>query len=178
MKNNNPIVRDALPEEFLEVGELMVKVYSQLKGFPSKDEQPSYYEMLADVGSLTKKPLTRLLVALSEDGKIAGAVVYFGDMKHYGSGGTATKERNASGFRLLAVDPVARGKGIGRILTEACLQIAKDEKQNQMIIHSTKAMQVAWKMYENMGFKRSKDLDFVQGALLVFGFRLLFKKVN
>ncbi len=178
MKNNSYIVRDAKPEEFLEVGALMVKVYSQLKGFPSKNEQPGYYEMLADVGSLTKNPKTRLLVALSADGKIDGGVVYFGDMKYYGSGGTATKERNAAGFRLLAVDPAARGKGIGRILTEACIQIAKDENQNQIIIHSTKAMQVAWKMYEKIGFKRSEDLDFTQGELPVFGFRLLFKHLK
>ena len=42
-----------------------------------------------------------------------------------------------------------------------------------MIIHTTIAMQTAWKMYENMGFKRSDDLDFMQEALPVFGFRLL-----
>jgi hypothetical protein len=34
------------------------------------------------------------------------------------------------------------------------------------------AMQIAWKMYENLGFKRSEDLDFMQGELPVFGFRL------
>ena len=51
--------------------------------------------------------------------------------------------------------------------------MAKDEKRTQMIIHTTKAMQIAWEMYENMGFKRSKDLDFLQGELPVFGFRLL-----
>jgi hypothetical protein len=27
-------------------------------------------------------------------------------------------------------------------------------------------------MYENLGFKRSEDLDFMQGELPVFGFRL------
>jgi len=30
-------------------------------------------------------------------------------------------------------------------------------------------------MYENLGFKRSEDLDFMQGELPVFGFRLLLK---
>jgi hypothetical protein len=33
-------------------------------------------------------------------------------------------------------------------------------------------MQVAWKLYDAMGFKRSEDLDFMQGKLPVFGFRL------
>jgi hypothetical protein len=35
------------------------------------------------------------------------------------------------------------------------------------------AMQPAWKMYEQIGFKRSEDLDFMQGQLKVFGFRFL-----
>ena len=173
MNSQEYIVRDATLSEFPEIGELMVNVYSQLEGFPTKNEQPNYYKMLANIGSLTENPQTNLLIAISSSGKIGGGVVYFGDMKYYGSGGTATREKNASGFRLLAVDPAIRGQGIGKLLTKACIQMAKDEKQNQMIIHSTKAMQIAWKMYENMGFKRSKDLDFMQGELPVFGFRLL-----
>lgn len=173
MNSQEYIVRDATLNEFPEIGELMVNVYSQLEGFPTKKEQPNYYKMLANIGSLTENPQTKLLIAISSSGKIGGGVVYFGDMKYYGSGGTATREKNASGFRLLAVDPATRGQGIGKLLTKACIQMAKDEKQNQMIIHSTKAMQIAWKMYENMGFKRSEDLDFMQGELPVFGFRLL-----
>jgi len=173
MNSQEYIVRDATLNEFPEIGELMVNVYSQLEGFPTKNEQPNYYKMLANIGSLTENPKTKLLIAISSSGKIGGGVVYFGDMKYYGSGGTATRKKNAAGFRLLAVDPAARGQGIGKLLTKACIQMAKDEKQNQMIIHTTKAMQIAWKMYENMGFKRSRDLDFIQGELPVFGFRLL-----
>lgn len=173
MDNQEYTIRDAYPNEFSKIGELMVNVYSHLDGFPSKNEQPNYYKMLANIGSLTEQPKTKLLIAISSSGKISGGVVYFGDMKHYGSGGTATLEKNASGFRLLAVDPAARGKRLGKLLTNACIKMAKDEKRNQMIIHTTKAMQRAWNMYENMGFKRSKDLDFLQGELPVFGFRLL-----
>ncbi|MCZ6703845.1 MAG: GNAT family N-acetyltransferase [Ignavibacteria bacterium] len=173
MNNHEYNVRDATLTEFPEIGELMVNVYSQLEGFPTKNEQPNYYKMLANIGSLTENPKTKLLIAISSSGKIGGGVVYFGDMKYYGSGGTATREKNSAGFRLLTVDPAARGQGIGKLLTKACIQMAKDEKQNQMIIHTTKAMQIAWKMYENMGFKRSRDLDFIQGELPVFGFRLL-----
>lgn len=165
-------VRNAKPGEFEEIGKLMVQVYSQLEGFPKESEQPSYYKMLANIGELTSKPETELLVAVSDDGKIAGGVVYFSDMKYYGSGGTATQEQNASGFRLLAVDPSIRGQGIGKLLTTECIRKAKDKKLSQVVIHTTMAMQTAWKMYENLGFKRSEDLDFMQEKLPVFGFRL------
>jgi len=168
-------VRNAEPDEFEEVGKLMVQVYSQLEGFPKETEQPDYYRMLLKIGDLTKKPKTELLVAVSSGGQIAGGVVYFNDMQYYGSGGTATKEKKASGFRLLAVDPSARGCGIAKLLTDKCISKAREHKNVQVIIHTTKAMQIAWKMYENLGFKRSEDLDFMQGELPVFGFRLLLK---
>lgn len=166
-----PIIRSSKPGEFGEVGQLMVSVYSALEGFPQPSEQPKYYEMLANVGDFVKKRGTELLVAEAE-GKILGAVVYFDDMQNYGSGGMAIHEKNASGFRLLAVDPAARGKGIGKMLVEACIRKAKEKGHNQVILHTTKSMQTAWKMYEAMGFRRSTDLDFMQGTLEVFGFRM------
>lgn len=150
----------------------MVHVYAQLEGFPKPSDQPDYYQMLASVGTLTQKPGVELLVAASQDNKIAGAVVFFGDMQYYGSGGTATKEHHTAGFRLLAVDPLVRGKGIGKLLTRACIAKAKERKLDQLIIHTTLAMKTAWGMYEGLGFKRSEDLDFMQGQLPVFGFRL------
>jgi ribosomal protein S18 acetylase RimI-like enzyme len=165
-------VRNARPAEFDQTGKLMVRVYSQLEGFPKESDQPKYYKMLANVGELTNQPGTELLVAVSQDDHIAGAVVYFNDMKYYGSGGNAAKETNASGFRLLAVDPLVRGLGLGRLLANECIRKARDKKQQQLIIHTTKTMQTAWKMYETLGFKRSEDLDFMQGELSVFGFRL------
>ncbi|ESU27157.1 N-acetyltransferase GCN5 [Flavobacterium limnosediminis JC2902] len=172
MSNSEYSIRIAKIEEFESIGKLMVQVYAALDGFPKPDEQPKYYEFLANVGELTSKPGTEILVSVSSDETIAGAVVYFGDMQYYGSGGTATQEKNAAGFRLLAVDNSVRGKGIGKSLTLACLDKAKNQKQKQMIIHTTNAMKPAWKMYEAIGFKRSEDLDFKQGDLDVFGFRL------
>ena len=175
MNEPNYTIRNAAPEEFETIGKLMVEVYSQLEGFPKQSEQPDYYNTLANIGELTKKPGAELLVAVSPDNKIDGAVVYFSDMKYYGSGGTATNEQNASGFRLLAVASSARGKGIGKLLTLACIQKASEKNSSQLIIHTTMAMQTAWKMYENAGFKRSADLDFMQGNLQVFGFRLFLR---
>jgi GNAT superfamily N-acetyltransferase len=169
------IIRKANPNEFDEIGKLMVQVYSHLDGFPKEHEQPRYYKMLANIGESTKKPGTELLVAISEDGKIQGVVVYFGEMIYYGSGGIATKEKNASGFRLLAVDPSARGQGVGSLLVNECIKKANDRKHSHVIIHSTSAMQTAWKMYEQLDFKRSEDLDFKQEDLQVFGFRLNLK---
>ncbi|TDE27283.1 GNAT family N-acetyltransferase [Flavobacterium ranwuense] len=166
-------IRNAKLNEFKEIGKLMVAVYSQLEGFPTASEQPNYYKMLANIGELTQKPDTELLIAVSADDHIMGGIVYFSDMQYYGSEGIATQEKNTSGFRLLAVNPSTRGKGIGKLLIQECIAKAKAKKHCQIVIHTTMAMQIAWKMYENLGFKRSEDLDFMQGSLSVFGFRLL-----
>ena len=48
-------------------------------------------------------------------------------------------------------------------------------KRIQVIIHTTKAMKVVWRMYEHLGFKRSPDLDFMQEELQAFGFRLILE---
>ncbi|MCG8575325.1 MAG: GNAT family N-acetyltransferase [Flavobacteriales bacterium] len=168
-------VRNAKPEEFERVGELLVEVYSEVKGFPDKDEQPQYYDMLRNVGQLTKNDRIELLVAVSQHGEIGGAVVYFNDMQDYGSGGTAPQEKNACGFRLLGVDPKTRGLGLGKMLTEYCLEKGKSSECETMVIHTTKSMKLAWGMYERLGFNRATDLDFMQDKLPVFGFRLALK---
>jgi ribosomal protein S18 acetylase RimI-like enzyme len=165
------VVRDARPHEHEALGRLMVSVYSSLEGFPDPDEQPRYYELLANIGRLAGQPDTRLLVAVSGD-RLLGGVVYFSDMARYGSGGTATRERDASGFRLLAVDPEARGMGVGRALAERCIELARKRRHRHVVIHTTDAMTIAWGMYEGMGFERALDLDFMQEELQVYGFRL------
>ena len=152
----------------------MVDVYSKLDGFPTPAEQPRYYEMLANIGQFTEKPDTRVLVAVTPENELVGGVVYFGDMAHYGGGGIASSIRNASGIRLLGVDPRFRGSGAGRALTAACIELAREAGHAQVILHSTHAMRVAWGLYERMGFVRSEDLDFVQEGFPVFGFRLRF----
>lgn len=173
MQEETFTVRNARPGEEKAAGQLMVSVYSSLEGFPGISEQPAYYAMLVNVGELCSRPGASLILALDAEGQIAGAVVYFGDMKQYGSGGSATMETDAAGFRLLAVDHEYRGLGIGKLLVESCISRAREQERSQVIIHSTLSMKTAWKMYEKMGFGRSEDLDFLQGSLPVFGFRLL-----
>jgi ribosomal protein S18 acetylase RimI-like enzyme len=164
-------VRNAHANEFEAIGKLMVHAYSTLEGFLKVEDHPHYYNTLANIGELLRKPETELIVAVSPDGEIDGAVVFFGDMTQYGSGGIATQEKQSAGFRFLAVSDSARGKGLGKLLTLECIDRAKQKHLKQVIIHTTMAMLNAWKMYEKIGFKRSEDLDFIQGDLKVFGFR-------
>ena len=170
--NSIASTRLAHPRDFQALGQLMVDVYSKIEGFPSIAEQPGYYNTLAHVGELTKNPGTDLLVAVYND-EIVGGVVYIGNVKYYGAKSSATQEENTAGIRLLAVRSDMGGKGIGRALTEACLQRARDQGRSKVILHTTRSMPIAWRMYEKIGFVRKEKFDFVQDDLEVFGFELL-----
>ena len=165
-------IGDLRPEDAAALGELMVEVYAALEGFPKPEEQPAYYDLLRGIARFIEKPGVRVLTAHTAEGQLVGGVVTFADMAQYGSGGTATQERDASGIRLLGIDPRFRGLGAGRALTEACIQLAREAGHAQVILHTTQAMRTAWGLYERMGFRRSEDLDFLQQGFPVYGFRL------
>lgn len=166
-------IREITNKEYAALGEIMVTIYSGLDGFPTPQQQPSYYEMLGNIGKLNEQANTQVLIAIGNDKSLLGGIVYFSDMKAYGSGGKATLEKNASGIRLLGVSGKARGKGVGKALANQCLKLARKIGNKQVILHTTDAMQVAWKMYQNLGFERATELDFMQQELQVYGFRLI-----
>ena len=63
MTTENLHIRDLRAEECEPLGRLMVAVYAALDGFPKPDEQPRYYEMLANIGRFTERKHARVLVA-------------------------------------------------------------------------------------------------------------------
>jgi ribosomal protein S18 acetylase RimI-like enzyme len=66
--------------------------------------------------------------------------------------------------------------GIGKALTQFCVDEARRLGRAQVILHTTRAMQTAWGMYERMGFERFPEIDFQQGKLEVYGFRLALNR--
>ncbi len=165
-------IRLANPAEYPALGALTVEAYASLPGMPSPAEQPEYYGLLRDVGSRASRASLRVYAAIGASGEVLGSVDFIGDMLDYASGGTASTVRDAAGIRLLAVTPAARARGIGKRLTQFCIERARELGRGKVILHSTRAMQTAWAMYERQGFERSPALDFRQGQLEVFGFEL------
>jgi len=165
-------IRPARADEFATLGKLLVGAYAALPGMPSPAEQPDYYAMLANVAARTAKPALIVFVALDDAGHLLGSVDFIDDMAQYGSGGTASAVPNAVGIRLLAVDNAFRGKGVGKALAQFCIERARELGKTRIVLHTTRAMQTAWAMYERLGFVRFPEIDFRQGSLEVFGFQL------
>ena len=139
-------IREATPDEYSQLGELMVQAYSQLEGFPGPEENPEYYDILRNVGEFAQKPKAKLIVAVSEEGQVDGGLVYFGDMRYYGVGGEANLRQKEGAFRLLAVNSNIQGKGLGKRLVQACIDQARSEGFEYLMIHSTKYMKIARKI--------------------------------
>ena len=63
-------------------------------------------------------------------------------------------------------------KNIGNLMVQVYSQLERSTTPATHHPHYH-GLQTAWKMYEQLGFTRSEDLDFAQGELQVFGFRLM-----
>lgn len=72
-------------------------------------------------------------------------------------------------MRMLAVTASARGRGVGRLLTQACLERARSEGCTRFVLSSGPRMTAAHRMYEGMGFHRTPERDWspVPGVDLV-----------
>ena len=165
-------IRAAYPIEFSTLGELIVNAYASLPGMPGVVEQPDYYAVLRDVAKRASNPAIGVFVAASGMGELLGSVDFISDVKEYGARGYASTVWNAAGIRFLAVQSDARGNGIGRSLTAHCVNRARELGKSAVILHTTRPMATAWAMYSRMGFQRYAKIDFQQGNLEVFGFRL------
>jgi GNAT superfamily N-acetyltransferase len=166
-----PTIRQARPEDYDLLGKLLVQAYAALPGMPSPQEQPDYYAMLANVAGRAAKSALTVYVATKAD-RLLGSIDFIDDMAQYRSGGTAATVENAAGIRLLAVDNAFRGKGVGKALTLFCIDRARASGKARLVLHTTRAMQTAWTMYESLGFVRFPQIDFHQGKLEVFGLQL------
>ncbi|MDB4984979.1 MAG: acetyltransferase [Myxococcaceae bacterium] len=73
-------------------------------------------------------------------------------------------------LHLLAVDPAARGQGIGAALVRAALKFARSEGWSQIVLSTQKQMTIAQAIYAKAGFKRVADRDWNRGdvAFLVY----------
>jgi GNAT superfamily N-acetyltransferase len=147
--------------------------YSQYESaFPSENWTP----YLADILDLEGRADASELIVAELDGRIAGCVSYFppGAKASYPSDSFSEHwPVEWSAVRLLAVDPSARRAGVGRRLTEVCIDKASEQGAPALGLHTTAPMSVARAMYERMGFERVPRYDFRPGpTVLVEAYRL------
>lgn len=72
-------------------------------------------------------------------------------------------------FRMLAVRPDARGRGVGRMLVERCEERARADGARAVVLSSLREMAPAHRLYERLGYRRepARDWEPVPGVDLI-----------
>lgn len=112
------------------------------------------YIFLDDEKTLIALIQQSTVLVCEQDGEIVGMVYLVKSgiaSDHY--------EEDWGRIRYLAVHPNSRKKGIAKKLTQMCIQLAKENGEQNLALHTSEFMTNARKMYESLGFKQVKDFQ-------------------
>jgi ribosomal protein S18 acetylase RimI-like enzyme len=138
----------ARPEDFDQIADLTVRVYVD-----DRLASPAYAQALADVAGRVER--AELLVVRDTDGRVVGSValVLSGDF------GNVIASEDEAAFRMLAVDPAVRGRGIGELLVTTCLERARAAGKRRMVLSTDTRMTAAQRLYRRLDFTRLPERD-------------------
>ncbi|RBY84016.1 GNAT family N-acetyltransferase [Blastococcus sp. TF02A-26] len=142
-----PIVEPATPADFDAIRELTVGVY--------RDEELAATTYLTELGDVEGRAGRAELLVARLDGRVVGSVALVLD----GDFGEVTAGPSEAGFRMLVVDPAARGAGIGELLVRTCLDRARTADKATMVLSTDPRMTAAHRLYERLGFRRLPERD-------------------
>lgn len=156
------LVRRVAPHEHDEVARLSVAAYAH-----DDDLSDTYRASLADVAARAAEHE----VWVAQDratGALLGTVATPRAGRHISPLG----QEGELDFRLLAVSPDARGRGIGTQLTRFVVDLARARGLRRVVMNSGPRMTAAHRLYEGLGFVRlpERETRVVDGGtLLAFG---------
>jgi ribosomal protein S18 acetylase RimI-like enzyme len=136
-----------------EISELLSRVYVE-GGFTDPERAAIQFEPSA------VRNRGRLICARREDGLLAGMVI----LVLPGSLARILAEGDEAEIHLLGVKPEFRGKGLGRRVVTAALELAKAGGHSKLLLCTQIGMKSAHRLYESLGFIRVPDRDFNRGG--------------
>ncbi|MEV6444316.1 GNAT family N-acetyltransferase [Amycolatopsis sp. NPDC051716] len=143
-------IRPPRPEEYAVAGEVTVRAYAA-DGHLADDV--GYDAMLRDVARRVEK--AEVLVAVDGAGEVVGTVT----VVHPGSEYAEVSRSGELEFRMLAVAPSARGRGVGEALIKAVFDRARALGLRRVVLSSVDRMHSAHRLYERLGFTRLAERD-------------------
>ncbi|MFI5956591.1 GNAT family N-acetyltransferase [Cryptosporangium sp. NPDC051539] len=143
-------IRTARPAEYAEIGALTFHAYAA-DGLLANDS--GYADELRDAEHRANH--CDLLVAADEQGRLLGTVTFCLPGSPYAE---LSSEGQAE-FRMLAVAPEHRSRGVGSRLVRECLDRAARHEATSVVLSTKKQMHSAQRLYERFGFHRTEQLD-------------------
>ena len=168
-------IREARPEEYGVLGNITVDAY---RGLDPKSDPNSlsnlgddYLETLRDVSDRAAEAV--LLAAF--DTEPLGCVLYVPGLGKYAE----FEDADVAGIRMLAVAAGAQAQGVGRALTQACIDRARVDGFRAIVLHTMGSSVTARHLYEDMGFVRAPARDWYPDPdvfLMGYEYRLAAKR--
>jgi len=62
-------------------------------------------------------------------------------------------------IRFVGVDPAFGGRGIAKMLTQLCIDQAKNSGEKTIMLHTSEMMDAARHIYESLGFKKLREIE-------------------
>lgn len=97
-----------------------------------------------------------LLVAVDD---ASGALLGTSTLLRAGTGASRLAEGDEAELRLLAVDPAARGRGVGELLVRATVAAARGWKASAVVLDTGALNLPAQRLYERTGFRRVPERE-------------------
>lgn len=145
-------IRPAREEELAAIGELTFEAY-RADGYLAGREDGSYARQLSNARPRYEE--AELLVAVDDAGRLLGTVTIAEPGSPWREVGTDDQLE----FRMLAVSPAARGRGVGEAMTRWVLDCAVERGFTAVALSSSEKMHAAHRLYERLGFRRTPELD-------------------
>jgi ribosomal protein S18 acetylase RimI-like enzyme len=145
------IIRPALDSEFDAAGHLTAEAFIDGGHTP----RGGHYEPRLRDGR-DRAEQAELLVAVDpETGALLGSVTFAAPGSPYAD----LAQGREGEFRMLAVSPEGRGRGIGEALVRACLERARELGLSHVVMSTQTGMVHAHRIYERLGFARTPERD-------------------
>lgn len=142
-------IRPAREDELGAVGQLTINAY-HADGFETSG---TYALQLADARPRAEE--AELLVAVDDVGALLGTVT----IAPPGTPWAQLAAQDELEFRMLAVSPAARGRGVGEALTRRVIERAEELGLRAVLLSSSQDMVAAHRLYERLGFRRTPAAD-------------------
>jgi ribosomal protein S18 acetylase RimI-like enzyme len=163
-------IRDAESADHSRAAELLSVAYAEYLRFG--DEEPGWIDYVAEeVPDISSRSNDTLIVAEGGSGEMLACVTYVApNTSPVSKQGLPLKW---AVIRLLAVDPGERGLGLGRRLTQECINRARVDGASVVGLHTVVEMGIAQGLYERMGFVRDPRYDQQPGGnVKILAYRL------
>jgi GNAT superfamily N-acetyltransferase len=149
------VLRDYQSADAVTLNEVALSAFLQLETFYS-----DWTAMASGVARMSELSGAVEIIVAEVAGRIVVGVAYVGTDKPK----SPIFDPGWPVIRMLVVAPPARGKGLGRRLTEACVLRAHRDGAPLIALHTTPIMEVALAMYLRLGFVRLRETPPIYGV--------------